>query len=306
MAVVEPAPLTSYFRAMGSDVVLVIDGPAHLLDAAESRVEELERSWSRFLPDSDISLMNLTADWVTVSPDTIMLVDHAVSAWRLTNGAFDPTVLSSLVANGYVDSHTNVAGHTELSQPARSGPAPGPAGIEIDRTASCIRLGDGVGFDPGGIGKGLAADLVATELVSRGAAAAIVAIGGDVRVAGNASSGWVVAVEDPFDSESTVFELSVQAGGVCTSSVRSNTWIEDGVPMHHLINPRSGTPIESSIVSATVVAGEAWMAEVLCKAAIAADPIPALDFLTSAGVEGLLVDVDGLVWRTPLLERFAA
>ncbi|VAW07435.1 hypothetical protein MNBD_ACTINO02-2376 [hydrothermal vent metagenome] len=76
--------------------------------------------------------------------------------------------------------------------------------------------------------------------------------------------------------------------------------------MHHLINPRSGTPIESSIVSATVVAGEAWTAEVLCKAAIAADPIPALDFLTSAGVEGLLVDVDGLVWRTPLLERFAA
>jgi FAD:protein FMN transferase len=291
---------------MGSDVVLVIDGPANLLETARQRILDLEQSWSRFIADSDVSTMNATTGWVAVSADTLILVDKAIDAWCLTSGAFDPTVLSSLVANGYGDSRTSVPGHTALSQPARSDPAPGPSGITIDREGSRVRLGPDIGFDPGGIGKGLAADLVANDVISMGATAAIVAIGGDVRVAGQAAPGWVIAVEDPVDPDASVYELSIAAGGVCTSSVRSKTWIEDGIPMHHLIDPRTGLPIVSSIVSATVVAGEAWLAEVLCKAAIAADPIPALDFLASAGVEGLLVDVNGLVWRTSQLERFAA
>ncbi len=291
---------------MGSDVELVVDGPADLLETAQLRIEELDRMWSRFVSDSEISTLNRTSDWVRVSDNTMMLIDHAIAAWRMTDGAFDPTVLSSLVANGYADSRTDTAGHTSLSHPARRGPAPGPAGIEIDRAASRVRFGAGITFDPGGIGKGLAADVVGAELIAMGATAAVVAIGGDVRVAGRASSGWVVAVEDPFDADVTLIELSVLNGGVCTSSVRSKTWIDGDTPMHHLIDPRTGAPITSSTVSATVIAGEAWLAEVLCKAAIAADPINALAFLESTGVDGLLVDVDGLVWRTPTLERFVA
>ncbi len=306
MAVAELAPATSRFRAMGSDIELVVDGPADLLETAQLRIEELDRTWSRFISDSDISTLNRTSDWVRVSDSTITLIEHAIAAWRMTVGAFDPTVLSSLVANGYADSRTDVPGHTTLLHPARCGPAPGPGGIEIDRAASRVRFGAGVAFDPGGIGKGLAADLVGADLIAMGATAAVVAIGGDVRVAGRASSGWVIAVEDPFDSEVTLIELSVLDGGVCTSSIRSNTWIDGDTPMHHLVDPRTGNPIDSSIVSATVVAGEAWLAEVLCKAAIAAEPIDALGFLESAGVDGLLVDVDGLVWRTQHLERFAA
>lgn len=306
MAVAELAPASSRFRAMGSNVELVVDGPEDLLGTAQLRIEELDRMWSRFISDSEISTLNRTSDWVRVSGNTMTLIERAIAAWRMTDGAFDPTVLSSLVANGYADSRTDTAGHTSLSHPARRGPAPGPAGIEINRDASRVRLGAGIAFDPGGIGKGLAADLVGTELIAMGAAAVVVAIGGDVRVAGRASSGWVVAVEDPVDPDVTLIELSVLNGGVCTSSVRSKTWIDGGTPMHHLIDPRTGAPIASSIVSATVIAGEAWLAEVLCKAAVAAEPIDALDFLESAGVDGLLVDVDGLVWRTRNLERFAA
>jgi FAD:protein FMN transferase len=306
MAVAEPAPVASRFRAMGSNVELVVDGPAHLLETARLRIADLDRTWSRFISDSEISTLNRTSDWVRVSGNTMTLIDHAIVAWRMTGGAFDPTVLSSLVANGYANSRTDIAGHTSLLRPARRGPAPGPTGIEIDRDASRVRFGADVAFDPGGIGKGLAADLVGTELIAMGATAALVAIGGDVRVAGRASSGWVVAVEDPFDPNVTLIELSVLEGGVCTSSVRSKTWVDGGTPMHHLIDPRTGAPIASSIVSATVIVGEAWLAEVLCKAAIAAEPIDALDFLESAGVDGLLVDVDGLVWRTRNLERFAA
>ena len=291
---------------MGSDIVVVVDGPDDLLDMAQRRIDKLEQTWSRFLPDSEISNMNRSADWVDVSADTLTLVDHALAAWRVTGGAFDPTILASLMANGYAESRSESSGRTVLSGPARRGPAPGPERIEVDRTASRIRLPEGVGFDPGGIGKGLAADLVASELVTSGATAVMLSIGGDVRVAGVAPAGWVVAIEDPTDRERTVAELSLVDGGVCTSSVLAKTWDMGDTPMHHLIDPRTGDPIVSPIVSATVLAGEAWMAEALTKAAITGDPVGALGFLESAGVDGLLVDVDRVVWRTPGLERYAA
>jgi len=306
MAAVDTEVVSATFRAMGSDTVIVIDGPGHLLGEARQRIVDLENLWSRFLPNSEISTMNASTDWVQISPDTLTLLDHSLTAWKMTRGAFDPTILSSLVSHGYAESKTEGPGRTVLSQAPQRGPAPGPAGIEIDRETLRVRLHDGAGFDPGGIGKGLAADLVASEAVAAGATAAIVAIGGDVRIAGSAPPDWVVSVEDPKVRDMVITELRLECGAVCTSSVRSRTWIDDGEHVHHLIDPSTGNPIVSKIVSATVVAGEAWMAEVLCKAAIRSDPISALSFLDSAGVDGLLVDVDDLVWRTPGIERFEA
>ena len=177
-------------------------------------------------------------------------------------------------------------------------------GIEIDASRMRIRLPSGVAFDPGGIGKGLAADLVARELTDSGAGAVMISIGGDVRVAGNTPPEWIVDVESPFDRDHTLAELSVRDGAVCTSTVRAKTWTHEGTPMHHIIDPATGDPLVSSIVSATVVAAEAWMAEALCKAAIVGEPVNALAFCESQGVEAVLVDVEGIVWRTRGIERF--
>jgi len=288
---------------MGSQVEVVAAGPPGLLDRARRRIEELESRWSRFLPSSDVSRLNRSGEWVEVTADTLVLIERSIDAWRLTGGAFDPTVLSSLVAHGYADSMAETPGTTRLSGPARRGPAPTPTVIEID--GSAVRLPRGVGFDPGGIGKGLAADLVATELLDE-ADAVMVSLGGDVRVAGATPAGWIVAVEDPTDRDRVIAELHVADGGVCTSSVRAKTWRADGAPVHHLIDPTTGEPIASSVVAATVLAGEAWAAEAMTKAAIAAEPLSALTFLESLDVEGLLVDVDGVIWRTPGVRRFEA
>lgn len=290
---------------MGSDVIVVIDGPERLLSEARRRVDELEHSWSRFLPHSDISHLNQATDWVDVSPDTLMLIERAVSAWQITGGAFDPTILPSLIANGYSESRSESPGHTILTTPVRRGSAPGPKGIETDRVMSRVRLPEGVWFDPGGIGKGLAADLVATEMIAAGATAAVVSAGGDIRVAGRVPSGWVIDVENPFDPEQVIAGLALADGAVCTSSVRAKTWVLGDTPMHHLIDPRTGDPMAYRTVSATVIAGEAWLAEAFCKAAVNGDPLDALVFLESVGADALLVDVDGVVWRTSGMKKFS-
>ena len=84
---------------MGSKVhVAVVDGMPGLLDAARNRIAQLERRWSRFIPTSEVSrLAAARGTAVAVSPDTVLLVQRAVLGWRLTDGAFDPTVLGALL-----------------------------------------------------------------------------------------------------------------------------------------------------------------------------------------------------------------
>ena len=290
------------FRGMGSDVhLVVVGGRLGLADEARLQLEGLERRWSRFLDDSELSRLNRCAGSpVVVSAETVLLVQRAVDAWRFTGGAFDPTVLGAVVRAGYDRSFE------------RLGPTPpggvsdlqtGPSGIEID--GRTVQLRASTGFDPGGIGKGLAADLVADDVMSRGADGVCVNVGGDVRVRGHAEDGgpWTVAVEHPWREEPVAL-LGLRDGGVATSTTLKRQWTVGGEQRHHLILPRTGQPVSSGLNLATVVAGEAWMAEVLAKAVLIAGSSAPFSLLEDTDVESLVVDDAGTVSTTAGLSRF--
>ncbi len=298
---------------MASELHLAVTGPAGrleaLLDFAEERLQGLERRWSRFRDDSEVSRLNAAAGSpVTVSPDTLLLLGRAVDAWRRTGGAFDPTVLPALLAAGYVASIEDPGRVTRLPGEATAGPAPGCDGIVVDPAAGTATVPPGVAFDPGGIGKGLAADLVATELREAGAAGALVEIGGDLRVTGASPTeeGWIVVVEDPFARDGVLRTLRLSDGAVATSSTLSRTWERDGRRVHHLIDPGTGAPVAPRVVAATVLAAEGWVAETACKTLLVTDPLPALEWLDAGGLAGLVVDRDGVSWESRNLARFSA
>src|ERR1019366_5694343 len=107
--------------AMGSAAhVIVVGGDDHLIEVAQSMIDDLERRWSRFLDDSEISELNRHAgSFVAVSSPTVVLIERAVEAWRLTGGTFEPTVLGAVVRSGYDRSYellgpTPAAGHSLL------------------------------------------------------------------------------------------------------------------------------------------------------------------------------------------------
>ena len=258
------------FRAMGTDIHLIaVAGSARAASAAvdrgRERIEQLEALWSRFRPASEVSVMNALAGMpVRVSPETIALVQRALDGVRLTGGRFDPTVL------GAVDPAPATTARTRRSSPVA---APeddrglGAPRIEVDPVARLVRLPAGVGFDPGGIGKGLAADIVARELADH-VAGICVNVGGDLRVHGDAPDGpaWGIEVEDPFGGAARAV-LSLADGAVATSS-RTQRVLRDGG--HHLIDPATGLPAASGVASATAIAGQGWIAEVLAKASFLA------------------------------------
>jgi thiamine biosynthesis lipoprotein len=292
------------FRAMGSDAhLIVVGGPAHLIDGAAERVDDLERRWSRFLDDSEVSELNRQAGRpVTVSADTALLVERAVEAWRFSAGAFEPTVLGAI----------NRAGYDRTFD--RLGPTP-PAGqsllgigaADIEVTGRTVRLPAGTGFDPGGIGKGLAADVVCAELMASGADGACVNLGGDVRVRGRGpdGGGWTVAVEHPW-SDRPVALLGLADGAVATSTTLRRRWQTDGEIRHHIIDPQTGLPSDTDLGLATVVAAEAWVAEALAKAVLLAGSAHPFDIVGGTGAEALAVDDGGRVVGTDGLAAFLA
>lgn len=284
------------FRAMGSDIhVVVVGGPHGLVDLARRRIEALEQRWSRFLPDSEVSLLNAEAGRaVVVSDDTFLLVTRAVDAWRLTGGAFDPTLLDALRRAGYDRSFEQLADdNAHPPVPSLSAIRPGVTDIVFDDGS--IMLPDGMGFDAGGIGKGLAADLVSALLIEEGADGVCVNMGGDLRVRGSSPTGvgWTLAIEHP-SSSTPIALVGLWDGAVATSSVLRHVWRSAGRTQHHLIDPATGEPSTSDIALASVIAGDAWEAEVLAKAVLLRGTQRAFDLLDGT-TAALVVGHDGRV-----------
>lgn len=295
-------------RAMGTDVHLVVHGPEDLADVAAAEVERLEGLWSRFRPDSEVSELNRRAGhWVPVSAETLELVERARLAHTATQGRFDPTVLGAVIRAGYDgDFDALVAGGDRDRAPA-SALRTGTAGIEVGPDRRAVRLPEGTGFDPGGIGKGLAADLVATRLDHLGAAGALVNIGGDLRAVGYGPDGddWTIEL-DPAATGAPVATVVLDRGAVATSTVLRRRWRVAGTERHHLIDPRTGEPADTDVVSVSVLAAFGWQAEVLAKAALVAGLADGRALIERQGADGLLVDRHGGLHETEGFARFVA
>jgi FAD:protein FMN transferase len=282
------------FAVMGATAdVTIVGGHRALLEVARGRLTDLERRWSRFIPTSEVSRLNRAEGIPTrVSSETRLLVQRALDGHEVTGGRFDPTLLGAVLRAGYVESFDRLG-----RRPSRiaSSLVTGARRIEVDEGAGTVRIPVGVGFDPGGIGKGLAADLVAEELFALGAEGVCVNVGGDLRVLGAAPDGdaWRVAIESPWEHEQPLAQLRLQDGAVATSSRLRRRWVrDDGVEQHHLVDPVTGSSSHSPVLAATAVASEGWRAEVLSKAAFL-DAGRGLDLIEQLGAAALVVVPDG-------------
>jgi thiamine biosynthesis lipoprotein len=242
---------------------------------------------------------------VPVSADTRLLVARAVDAWRLTGGSFDPTLLDDLLRVGYDRSFEQLDESRDVREVfARRRTAYASSCTDIVVDDCSVTLPIGLAFDAGGIGKGLAADIVAAELLADGVAGACVNIGGDLRVLGDSPEGfgWTLAIEHPY-STTPIALIGLTAGAIATSSVLRRVWTRNGRTRHHLIDPATGEPSESDLALASVVAGEAWTAEVLAKGALLRGRSRAFDLLDDS-MAALVVDHEGRVTATDTMSAF--
>jgi thiamine biosynthesis lipoprotein len=288
-----------HFRAMGASGHLLLgDAPAGLVAWAGQEIERLEQTWTRFREDSDLQRLNGRAGQghVAVSPLLALALRCASELAHATEGRFDPTIADALTAAGYDRSFGDL--DLDVPQPpAPPRPAPGRGGYEVDPATSTARLAAGVHLDLGGLGKGLAADLVVEGLLDRGAASVCLSLGGDIRVGGEPDEpgGWRLAVEDPFDDGRDLVEVVLDQGALVTSTRLLRRWRRAGREQHHIIDPRTGRPAWTGLAAVAVQGPTAWWSEGLAKAALVAGPREGAALLAGAGLRAWMVHDDRTV-----------
>lgn len=288
------------FRAMASECHVIVVGrrcstaSKMLLSDAEEHIRHLERRWSRFLPDSDTTRLNGSGGRPTVvDPSTVILCTSMLRAWQITGGRFDPTILPAILDAGYDSSVDDPTRRTRaLSATTRVG---GVDRIEIDSDRATVALPANVAIDPGGIGKGLAADLTVAQLLEGGALGALVGIGGDIAMGGCPPEprGWRVAVEHAERGAGDLCTLTVSHGSAATSSILSRCWITPDGARHHIVDPRTGTQATTDLAAVTVIAQAGWLAEAHATAALLAGSDHVLDYLEARALTGLAQRLDG-------------
>lgn len=290
--------LRSEFGVMGNTAkITVVGGSQQHLVFAQERLSQLEQMWSRFLPHSEISQLNSAqAKPVVVHRETISLVKYMIAGRRLTHGLFDPTILPALIASGYQASITNPMHITLLPDGVKFNQSLDL--ITMDEQELTISLPKNVTLDPGAIGKGLAADIVATELMQQNVSGVCVNVGGDLRCIGigDFNNEWTVGIESPIFQGEIISVVSLRDGAVATSSVRAKLWQHDGASKHHVINPNTGLSrkVETkSLLQVSVLAHECVWAEVFATALLVADSGMNFSIIDENDIAAFVVRADG-------------
>jgi thiamine biosynthesis lipoprotein len=233
---------------MGTLNVLLLGGaPEEELQAGAQEafdcLARLEQALSKFLPDSDLSLLNVLGATrpVAVGEDLYALLRHAREAWEITGGAFDATVGPLLDAWGLVDLDGRIPPAAEVEKLlARTG----MQHVIIEEPSRKVRFAvPGVALDLGGIAKGYAVDRCRSLLGNRGIpAGALVAGRSSVALWGSppGEDRWRVEVVHPLEPGEVYRTILVEPGVVSSSGTTTRRFFQGGREYGHLLDPRTG------------------------------------------------------------------
>lgn len=305
--------------AMDTAMVLTVYGEDafRAANAAEEEIYRLDSLLSRTNEASKVSLLNSAGGkMVPVGVALCDLIQTATTYTELTEGAFDITIAPVVSAWGFTTDHYQVPDPEELETLLTyvgmehvhlSGKSSASSGYE---NAS---LDPGTQIDLGGIAKGYASDRLAAIFQEHEIPRALASLGGNVLAWGSKADGaaWRVGIQDPnapSDPNAYVGILQLTDAFAVTSGSYERFFVQDGKTYHHIIDPATGYPAESGLVSVTVVAdsdaGNGTMCDALSTALFVMGREEALDFWRSGACdfEMILVGQDGLVTVTAGLE----
>ena len=266
---------------------LVVGGNNEICDAVYQFANELETKWSRYIPTSELMQINNNPEsMIQVSDATLRLVNEMKNGFEVTQGLFSGNILGELIDLGFAQSRINPENVTNWQARAKS--AADLSDVVIDLESKSVSVPSGVALDSGGIGKGLAADLMSDYAMQLGAMGIAVFAGGDVAVKGMApdAAGWKVNISDPGGVDKFIDTISLSRGGLATSSPMG--WrIKDA---HHIIDPRTHKSSDSDVLQATIIAQNASQAEVLAKMCVILGSHEGISRIDSLGVAALVID----------------
>ncbi len=269
------------------------ENAAPAVTQAKAALLRLENILSRFIPGSEVSVINKNAGkgYVNISSETFEVLSCASRISEISNGLFDITVGPLIDLWNY--KHSFQVPEDEKIRHVLSLVNYRDLLLNPDEQSASLRRPE-QSIDLGGIGKGYISDCLVKTLQKYGIVSAFVNIGGNVSTLGNKPDGssWSVGIRHPRYIGCLIGAVKVTGQAVVTSGDYERYFIDDtGKRRHHIINPITGYPVESGLISVTVVADSAMIADGLSTAIFAAGMDKGLGYLTHfPGVDVVLVD----------------
>ncbi|MEM1485959.1 FAD:protein FMN transferase [Oscillospiraceae bacterium PP1C4] len=271
------------------------------LNSGKAEIMRLENTLSRFVPQSEISTVNKSAgkNCENLSSDTFKVLAQAVELSKITQGLFDVTIgplvdlwnykyASEVPAEAKIHEAIHFVDYRDLVLNPRK------------RTAGLRCSGQSI--DLGGIGKGFASDRLIEILKNYGITSAFTNIGGNVSTLGNKPDGspWCVGIRHPRDENSLIGAVTVGGKSVVTSGDYERYFIDcDGKRRHHILDPTTGYPAESGLISVTIIADSAMTADALSTGVFVAGLEKGLLILEKfPEVEAIIVDSNLRIYIT--------
>lgn len=230
------------------------------VDRAVEEIERLDELLSTGNEESEIAALNRTGAAV-LSEDAACLMEQSLKLGEETDGAFDAAIYPVMEAWGFAGDEFSVPSEEELNALL---PLCDIRLIQYEKENRQVRfLKDGVKIDFGGIAKGYASSRIMDIYREEGIENGLVNLGGNVQTLGGKpdGSGWKIAIQHPGDDSRKLGVLSVKDQAVITSGGYERYFEKDGITYHHIIDPSTGKPADSGLVSVTVVSADGTLAD---------------------------------------------
>jgi thiamine biosynthesis lipoprotein len=258
--------------------------------AAVAWVEAFEAKFSRFRPTSLVSRINAAAGstWIGVDEEMNQLLALCDTLYAMTKGVLDPTALPLIHLWNWKAERPVIPTADRIAAAKRL-----VGWTKVRRTPEKIFLPEpGMALDFGGFGKEYAVDLVAQIAVNHGISDVLVDFGHDLRALGvpPGRPAWHIGLEDPKNPGQLAGSIGVTGKGVASSGDYVRCFKIDGRRFGHIIDPRTGWPVDNGCTQTTVIAGTCLQAGVLCTTAFVLGLTAGLEFIQAfPEAEGILV-----------------
>ena len=288
----QPISETRFLLSTVCTITLYDGSDSELLTQALDMCGEYEALFSMRVEGSDIWQINHAGgELVEVLPRTAEMIGAGLSYGENTGGMFDITI-GRLSALWNFQGEYYIPGQDDIDKAQKTVDY-----RQVALTDDTVQISNpDTWLDMGGIAKGYIADNLAAFLVENGVGSALIDLGGDIVTIGQMPDGrtWRIGIREPLGRREGLFGI-IRTGpaAIVTSGVYERAFESGGILYHHILDPATGYPAKTDVVSVTIVSLDAMTGDVLSTAALLAG---------SEGAEELLLGVTGFIGALLILE----
>lgn len=274
------------------------------IDTVVAMFKEFEAKFSRFKPDSELSILNKLTE-SPISEELCSILIEAQEYYQKTNGIFDPSILNALIKEGYAQSKklgfVSTSKNINDTQEEALKDKYKFSDVKINVETKTLVKPKELQIDLGGIGKGFIIDKISNFLKSKNYNDFCVDAGGDMYLAGkdieNKYNYWAIELEDPFLAlEDKRIDISVEFPtliisnkAIATSGTNKRRWLYENKEKNHIINPQSATSLINELICTTVIGDYTVFADIMAKVLLIKGTGEGMKYCNENNIAGIFV-----------------